>query len=156
MSSSLGALIFFLKQQSRSVVFKAKLHLCRYCSCFFPCLSDVTGVDFIPVRKGSPTLESPRRQLRLVSAMVTTTNKGQSPMVMANWVCSRYWPSELWSTDGELASLTQVTLQPSVSRHCCVILLIFSLSLCWPVHYSNMHSSFIRRTVTVESQECCQ
>lgn len=33
-------------------------------------------------------------------------------MVMANWVCSRYWPSEQWSTDGELASPTQLGLQP--------------------------------------------
>lgn len=71
---------------------------------FSPCLSDVTEVDFIHVHKGSPTLESPGRCLLWVCAMVTTTNKGQSPMVMANWVCSHYWPSELWSTDGELAS----------------------------------------------------
>lgn len=77
-----------------------------------PCLSDVTEVDFIHVHKGSPTLGSPRRRLPSACAMVTTTNKGQSPMVMANWVCSHYWPSEQWSTDGELASLTQLGLQP--------------------------------------------
>lgn len=77
-----------------------------------PTFSDVTEVDFIHVHKGSPTLGSPWRRLLLVCAIVTTTNKGQSPMVMANWVCSHYWPSEQWSTDGELASLTQLTLQP--------------------------------------------
>lgn len=76
-----------------------------------PCLTDVTGVDFIHVHKGSPTLGSPRRRLLLVCAMATTTNKGQSPMVMANWACSHYWLSKQWSTDGGLASPTQLTLQ---------------------------------------------
>lgn len=113
MSGSLGALIFLSNNNPGSLLFKGKLHLCCYCCCCFPpCLSDVTEVDFIHVHKGSPTLESPGRRLLLVCAMVTTTNKGQSPMVMANWVCSHYWPSEQWSTDGELAPLTQVTLQP--------------------------------------------
>lgn len=76
-----------------------------------PCLTDVTGVDFIHVHKGSPTLGSPRRRLLLVCAMATATNKGQSPMVMANWVCSHYWLSKQWSTDGGLASPTRLTLQ---------------------------------------------
>lgn len=75
------------------------------------CLTDVTGVDFIHVHKGSPTLGSPRRRLLLVCAMATPTNKGQSPMVMANWVCSHYWLSKQWSTDGGLASPIQLTLQ---------------------------------------------
>lgn len=70
-----------------------------------------TGVDFIHLHKGSPTLGSPRRRLLLVCAMATTTNKGQSPMLMANWVCSHYWLSKQWSTDGGLASSTRLTLQ---------------------------------------------
>ena len=112
-SCSLGALISPSNNNPESLLFKGKLHLCCYCCCYFPlCLSDVTAVDFIHVHKGSPTLGSPRRRLLLVRAMVTTTNKGRSPMVMANWVCSHYWPSELWSTDGELASPAQLTLQP--------------------------------------------
>lgn len=77
-----------------------------------PCLTDVTGVDFTHVHKGSPTLGSPRRRLLLVCAMATTTNKGQSPMVMANWVCSHYWLPKQWSTDGGLASPTRPRLQP--------------------------------------------
>lgn len=104
---------FPLKQQSRiSALQRQTPSLLLLLLLLPPCLSDVTEVDFIHVHKGSPTLESPGRQLLLVCATVTTTNKGQSPMVMANWVCSHYWPSELWSTDGELASPTQVTLQP--------------------------------------------
>lgn len=103
---------FPLKQQSRiSALQRQTPSLLLLLLLLPPCLSDVTEVDFIHVHKGSPTLESPGRRLLLVCAMVTTTNKGQSPMVMANWVCSHYWPSEPWSTDGELASLTQVAFQ---------------------------------------------
>ena len=112
-SSSLGALIFLSNNNPGSPLFKGKLHLCCYCCCCSPRVWVMSSeVDFIHVHKGSPTLESPGRRPLLVCAMVTTTNKGQSPMVMANWVCSHYWPSELWSTDGELAPLTRVTLQP--------------------------------------------
>lgn len=105
-------LIFLSNNNPKPGLFKDKLHLCCYCCCFPPpCLTDVTGVDFIHVHKGSPTLGSPRRRLLLVCAMATTTNKGQSPMVMANWACSHYWLSKQWSTDGGLASPTQLTLQ---------------------------------------------
>lgn len=109
-SSSCGPLIF-LSNNLESGLFKDKLHLCCYCCCSPQCLTDVTGVDFIHVHKGSPTLGSPRRRLLLVCAMATTTNKGQSPMLMANWVCSHYWLSKQWSTDGRLALPAQLTLQ---------------------------------------------
>lgn len=104
---------FLLRQQSSIPALQRQTPSLLLLLLLLPqCLSDTTEVDFIHVHKGSPTLGSPRRWVLLVCAMVTTTNKGQSPMVMANWVCSHYWPSELWSTDGELASLTQLTLQP--------------------------------------------
>lgn len=103
---------FPLKQQSRIFALQRQTPSWLLLLLLAPCLSNVTEVDFIHVHKGSPTLESPGRQLLSVCAVVTTTNKGQSPMLMANWVCSHYWPSELWSTDGELASQNQAALQP--------------------------------------------
>lgn len=128
-----------------------------------PCLSDVTGVDFIHVHKGSPTLESPRRRLLLVCAMVTTTNKGQSPMVMANWVCSHYWPCEQWSTDGDLPSLMpglHSSPEEAPGPHRAILSLCLSLSFCLsshrPVHRSITRGSCIRRPVAAASQERCQ
>lgn len=103
---------FPLKQQSWiSALQRQTLSLLLLLLLLPSCLTDVTRVDFIHVRKGSPTLGSPGRRLLLACAMATTTNKGQSPMVMANWVCSHYWLPKQWSTDGGLASPTQATLQ---------------------------------------------
>lgn len=52
---------------------------------------------------------------------VTTTNKGQSPMAMANWVSSHYWSSEQWSTDGEpgIADTTRASTLSSLGSACC-------------------------------------
>lgn len=108
----LWAFDFPLKQQSRICALQRQTPSLLLLLLLPPCLTDVTGVDFIHVHKGSPTLGSPRRWILLVCAMATTTNKGQSPMVMANWVCSHYWLSKQWSTDGGLASPTQLTLLP--------------------------------------------
>lgn len=107
---------FPLKQQSRICALQRQtpsLLLLLLLPC--PCLSDVTEVDFIHVHKGSPTLESPGRRLLLVCAMVTTTNKGQSPMVMANWVCSHYWPS--WAVvNRRKAGITDTSYTPTLRR----------------------------------------
>lgn len=107
----LWAFDFPLKQQSRIWALQRETPSLLLLLLLPPCLTDVTGVDFIHVHKGSPTLGSPGRRLLLVCEMATTTNKGQSPMIMANWVCSHYWLSKQWSTDGGLASPTQLTLQ---------------------------------------------
>lgn len=42
-------------------------------------------------------------------------------MVMANWVSSRYWPSEPWSTDGEpgIADTTRASTLSSLGSACC-------------------------------------
>lgn len=107
----LWAFDFPLRQQSRIWALQRQTPPLPLLLLLPPRLTVVTGVDLIHVHKGSPTLGSPRRQLLLVCAMATPTNKGQSPMVMANWVCSHYWLSKQWSTDGGLASPTQLTLQ---------------------------------------------
>ena len=115
---------FPLKQQSRISAFQRQTPSLLLLLLLLPlCLSDVTEVDFIHVHKGSPTLESPGRLLPLVWAMVTTTDKGQSPMVMSNWVCSHYWPSELWSTDGELASPNKLHSNLKEAQLCLQVLL---------------------------------
>ena len=107
----LWAFDFPLKQQSRIWSLQRQTPSWLLLLLLPPCLTDVTGVDFIHVRKGSPTLGSPGRWLLLLCAMATTTNKGQSPMVMASGVGCHYWLSKQWSTDGGLASPTQLTLQ---------------------------------------------
>lgn len=44
-------------------------------------------------------------------ATLATTNKGQSPMATANWVCSHYWRSEQWSTAAEPGIIQEAWLR---------------------------------------------
>lgn len=138
---------FFLKQQSRISALQRQTPFSPLLLFLSPCLSDVTQVDFIHVHKGSPTLESPGRQLLSVRAVVTTTNKGQSPMVMANWVCSHYWSSELWSTDGGLASLHQVAYQPLENRalYLGIAVWLYSVSLlvCFGLYITSSYAASV-------------